>query len=261
MGDAAHTAHFAIGSGTKLAIEDAIELARQFDAHRRRRRAASRRCSRAYQELRRVDVLRLQNAARNAMEWFEVVRRALLRPLEPEQFMYSMLTRSPAHQPREPAPARRATGSRATSAGSPSAPASARRPASRPPPPMFTPFTRARRDAEEPHRRLADGAVLGGRRRGRRLPPRPPRRARDGRRRPGLRRDDLRLADARITPGCPGLWNEPSSAAAGSASSTSCTRNTDAKIGIQLGHAGAKGSTQRGLGRHRPAAATRATGR
>src|SRR5690606_32391974 len=48
----------------------------------------------AYEELRRVDVARIQNAARNAMEWFEVVGTRYADQLEPEQFMYSMLTRS-----------------------------------------------------------------------------------------------------------------------------------------------------------------------
>ena len=72
MGDAVHTAHFAIGSGTKLALEDAIELTRQFQ-----RLGATREhipeVLAAYQEARRIETLRLQNAAWNAMEWFEAV--------------------------------------------------------------------------------------------------------------------------------------------------------------------------------------------
>src|ERR1700733_12375996 len=93
VGDAAHTAHFAIGSGTKLALDDAIELARQFDA---RGHAVERipETLTAYEEIRRVDVARIQNAARNAMEWFEVVGRRYADSLEPPQFFYSMLTRS-----------------------------------------------------------------------------------------------------------------------------------------------------------------------
>ena len=47
-----------------------------------------------YQAARAVDVLRLQNAAWNAMEWFEVCGERYCDQLEPEQFMYSMLTRS-----------------------------------------------------------------------------------------------------------------------------------------------------------------------
>ncbi len=93
MGDAAHTAHFAIGSGTKLAIEDAIELRKQFDRFGHER-AAIPAVLEAYEDVRRVDVARIQNAARNAMEWFEVVGARYADTLEPEQFMYSMLTRS-----------------------------------------------------------------------------------------------------------------------------------------------------------------------
>lgn len=93
MGDAAHTAHFAIGSGTKLAIDDAIELARQFNEIGHGVETIPSVLS-VYEEIRRVDVARIQNAARNAMEWFEVVGRRYADSLEPEQFMYSMLTRS-----------------------------------------------------------------------------------------------------------------------------------------------------------------------
>ncbi|MEY4738439.1 MAG: hypothetical protein RL302_2758, partial [Pseudomonadota bacterium] len=91
MGDAVHTAHFAIGSGTKLAIEDAIELTHQFkllgDSPDKIGEVLS-----TYQELRRVETLRLQNAAWNAMEWFEVCGGRYCDQLAPEQFMYSMLT-------------------------------------------------------------------------------------------------------------------------------------------------------------------------
>ena len=93
MGDAVHTAHFAIGSGTKLALEDAIELVSQFtdmgDTVDRIPEVLKR-----YQKVRAVDVIRLQNAAWNAMEWFEVCGERYCDQLEPEQFMYSMLTRS-----------------------------------------------------------------------------------------------------------------------------------------------------------------------
>ncbi len=87
IGDAAHTAHFSIGSGTKLAMEDAISLARHLRSGERAADALE-----TYQEERRTDALRLQNAARNSMEWFENVRRYV--KLEPEQFAYSLLTRS-----------------------------------------------------------------------------------------------------------------------------------------------------------------------
>lgn len=88
MGDAAHTAHFSIGSGTKLALEDAIGLAQCIDRHGTDIPAALA----AYEAERRVEVLKLQSAARNSMEWFENVPR--YTHLEPEQFAYSLLTRS-----------------------------------------------------------------------------------------------------------------------------------------------------------------------
>ena len=88
MGDAAHSAHFSIGSGTKLALEDAIALARAFDAHGSDVPAALA----AYEAERKIEVLRIQSAARNSTEWFENVAR--YTHLEPEQFAYSLLTRS-----------------------------------------------------------------------------------------------------------------------------------------------------------------------
>jgi anthraniloyl-CoA monooxygenase len=86
-GDAAHTAHFSIGSGTKLAFEDAIALADALHAGGERRAALE-----AYQEARRLEVLKLQSAARNSTEWFENVPRYV--GFEPLQFAYSLLTRS-----------------------------------------------------------------------------------------------------------------------------------------------------------------------
>jgi anthraniloyl-CoA monooxygenase len=88
MGDAAHTAHFSIGSGTKLALEDAIELARSLKTAGGDLRAGLAH----YQDVRSVEVLKIQNAARNSTEWFENVER--YAGLEPEQFAYSLLTRS-----------------------------------------------------------------------------------------------------------------------------------------------------------------------
>ncbi|MGH7500254.1 MAG: bifunctional salicylyl-CoA 5-hydroxylase/oxidoreductase [Longimicrobiales bacterium] len=92
VGDAAHTAHFSIGSGTKLAMEDAIVLARELSAltsvDSRSMAAALQR----YEDERKTEALRLQNAARNSMEWFENVKRYVR--LEPEQFAYALLTRS-----------------------------------------------------------------------------------------------------------------------------------------------------------------------
>ena len=122
IGDAAHTAHFSIGSGTKLAMEDAIALARV--AERAVRSLTSRvspaalaRPS-AYQDERSTEALRLQNAARNSMEWFENVRRYIHLP--PEQFAYSLLTRSQRVSHENLRLARSHVSRRAWSAGSPS---------------------------------------------------------------------------------------------------------------------------------------------
>jgi 2-polyprenyl-6-methoxyphenol hydroxylase-like FAD-dependent oxidoreductase len=88
VGDAAHTAHFSIGSGTKLAIEDAIALAH----HVRGRRSVAAALA-AYEAERRPMVEALQRAAQTSLEWFENTERYHGR-LEAVQFAYSLLTRS-----------------------------------------------------------------------------------------------------------------------------------------------------------------------
>jgi len=88
LGDAAHTAHFSIGSGTKLALEDAIKLAQVLNRPGLDRGAALA----EYQAERNLEVLKLQNSARNSTEWFETLERYL--HFEPIQFAYSLLTRS-----------------------------------------------------------------------------------------------------------------------------------------------------------------------
>ncbi len=87
IGDAAHTAHFSIGSGTKLAMEDAISLVRHVAGASELRDALE-----SYQGERALEVLKLQSAARNRMEWFENVDR--YTHFEPWQFAYSLLTGS-----------------------------------------------------------------------------------------------------------------------------------------------------------------------
>lgn len=87
LGDSSATAHFSIGSGTKLAVESAIALADFVHSEDSLEKAFQR-----YQEDRRLDVMRLQSAARNSTEWFEDVERYL--HLDPVQLNYSMLTRS-----------------------------------------------------------------------------------------------------------------------------------------------------------------------
>ncbi len=88
LGDAAHTAHFSIGSGTKLALEDAIKLAEVLNRPGLPRDDALA----EYQAERNLEVLKLQNSARNSTEWFETLDRYL--HFEPIQFAYSLLTRS-----------------------------------------------------------------------------------------------------------------------------------------------------------------------
>ncbi|MFA6266047.1 MAG: bifunctional salicylyl-CoA 5-hydroxylase/oxidoreductase [Pseudolabrys sp.] len=87
LGDSAATAHFSIGSGSKLALESAIALANYLDSEPDMAAAFAR-----YEDERRFEVLRLQSAARNSTEWFEEVERYL--HLDPVQFNYSLLTRS-----------------------------------------------------------------------------------------------------------------------------------------------------------------------
>jgi len=239
MGDAVHTAHFAIGSGTKLAIEDAIELTRQFQAQGDAPENIGDVLAR-YQELRRIETLRLQNAAWNAMEWFEVCGERYCDQLEPEQFMYSMLTRSQriSHENlrlRDRAwleGYERWFGER-TGLDSPT-----------PVPPMFTPY-RVRgtqlknRVVVSPMAQYSavDGVVgdyhlvhLGAR-------------AMGG---AGLVFAEMTCTspDARITPGCPGLWTDEQGAAWKRIVDW-VHAHTDARIAVQIGHAGAKGSTRR----------------
>jgi anthraniloyl-CoA monooxygenase len=240
MGDAAHTAHYSIGSGTKLALEDAIELARCFSTHGGE---GMDRVLSVYEELRAVEVLKIQSAARNSMEWFENVDR--YTGLEAEQFAYSMLTRS-QRIPHENLRLRDAgyvaryedfvAEHAFAQAGLPMPPSQ------RPIPPMLTPF-RARgvvlknRIVVSPMAQYSavDGIPgdyhlvhLGAR-------------AMGG---AGMVFAEMTCTspDARITPGCPGLWND--------AQRDAWRRivdfvhaETDAKIAMQLGHAGAKGST------------------
>ena len=87
MGDAAATGHFSIGSGSRLAFDSAISLANYLHSEPTIESAFER-----YQAERRLEVLRLQSAARNSLEWFEHVERYL--DLDPVQFNYSLLTRS-----------------------------------------------------------------------------------------------------------------------------------------------------------------------
>ncbi|MET3926034.1 bifunctional salicylyl-CoA 5-hydroxylase/oxidoreductase [Devosia sp. 2618] len=241
MGDAAHTAHFAIGSGTKLAIEDAIELTRQFNIHGHDK-AAIPAVLHDYEEIRRVDVARIQNAARNAMEWFEVVGRRYADQLEPEQFMYSMLTRSQriSHENLRLRDAKWLEGYERWFAADAGLNVE---PDKRSLPPMLTPFTvrgvtLQNRIVVSPMAMYsaADGLIddfhmvhLGSRAMG------------------GAALVFAEMTcvspDGRITPGCLGLWNEQQ-AVGWKRLADFVHTNSGAKLGIQLGHAGRKGSTK-----------------
>jgi anthraniloyl-CoA monooxygenase len=241
MGDAAHTAHFAIGSGTKLAIDDAIELTNQFNklGHGKDKIPA---VLEAYEEVRRVDVARIQNAARNAMEWFEVVGARYADTLEPEQFMYSMLTRSQriSHENLRLRDRNWLEGYERWFAKKAGLDTSGN---DRCLPPMFTPYTvrgttLANRIVMSPMAMYSanDGLIsdfhlvhIGSR-------------AMGG---AGLVFGEMTCVspDARITPGCLGLWNDEQ--AEGWKRLVEFVHfNTPAKVGIQIGHAGRKGATR-----------------
>ena len=243
MGDAVHTAHFAIGSGTKLAIEDAIELTRLFrdegdevkHTHARLDELLVR-----YQQARNLDVLRLQNAAWNAMEWFEAVDSRYADTLEPEQFVYSLLTRSQriSHENlrlRDKAYVARVEAWIANRSGLTLTAV----------PPMLTPFKLrelliTNRVVVSPMAMYSahDGTpgdfhlvhlgarALGG---------------------AGLIYTEMTCpsADARITPGCAGMYTEEHRLA-WTRIVDFIKRNSNAKVALQLGHAGPKGSTQLG---------------
>jgi anthraniloyl-CoA monooxygenase len=241
IGDAAHTVHYAIGSGTKLALEDAMELTRQFNAFGHEAGAIPA-VLEAYDQVRRIDVARIQNAARNAMQWFEVVGERYAGTLEPEQFMYSLLTRSQriSHENlrlRDRAWLEGYERWFATRTGLDG------RQHERIPPPMFTPFkirsvTLPNRIVVSPmavysaedglpndfHLVHLGSRALGG---------------------AGLIFGEMTCVspDARITPGCLGLWNEQQ-AAGWKRIVDFIHANSDAKAAIQLGHAGRKGATK-----------------
>jgi anthraniloyl-CoA monooxygenase len=245
IGDAAHTAHFSIGSGTKLGFEDAISLARHLEGVGQEGRAQGA-LLRAYQAEREVEALKLQSAARNSMTWFEEIPRYLAYGTK--QFAYALLTRSQrvSHENlrlRDRAwleGVEREFAQRAAEQVGAEAP-----PTTRPVPPMFTPFRL--RGLRLPNRIVVSPMSMYS--------------ARDG------LPDDWHLVhygalakggaglvytemtdvsrDARISPGCAGIWNDAQEAAwqriVGFVHA-----HTPAKFCLQLGHAGPKASTRVG---------------
>lgn len=236
LGDAAHTAHFSIGSGTKLALEDAIKLAQLLNRPGLSLEAAMD----EYVAERNLEVLKLQNSARNSTEWFETLER--YTHFEPLQFAYSLLTRSQriSHEnlrlrDREWLEGverwfwKRATNGRSNKTA----------------PPMFAPFTMREMTVENritvspmAMYSAVDGTpndfhfvhlgerALGG---------------------AGLVFTEMTCVspEGRISPGCTGMWNDDH-VVAWKRIVDFVHANSKAKICLQLGHSGAKGSTKLG---------------
>lgn len=227
IGDAAHTAHFSIGSGTKLAVEDALALAATLEEHSALPEALA-----AYEAERRAVVLSTQRAARASLEWFEDL--ATYVDQSAHQFAFNLLTRS-----------RRVTHGnlRLRDPGFVSA---VERAADIPEgtPPMFTPFrlgglTLRNRvvvsamdmySAEDGlpgdfHLVHLGARALGG---------------------AGLVMTEMVCVspEGRITPGCTGLWDGQQARAWRRITDFVHTRSPDTAIGVQLGHSGRKGSTR-----------------
>jgi anthraniloyl-CoA monooxygenase len=236
LGDAAHTAHFSIGSGTKLALEDAIKLAEMLNRPNMSLAAGLD----EYVAERNLEVLKLQNSARNSTEWFETLER--YTHFEPLQFAYSLLTRSQriSHENLRVrdagwlAEVERWFWNRATNGQSDKAA-----------PPMFAPFKLREMQVENrvtvspmAMYSAADGTpndfhfvhygerAIGG---------------------AGLLFTEMTCVspEGRITPGCTGMWNADH-VAAWKRIVDFVHAQSKAKICLQLGHSGAKGSTRLG---------------
>lgn len=238
IGDAAHTAHFSVGSGTKLAMEDAIALADALRAEPDVPTALA-----AYEEERRPLVESLQRAAQASLQWFEGTERYM--DTEPVQFAFNLLTRSlrithedlRLRDPRLTAQIDRWFAEQASRQSGVLIDLEDR------PPPLFTPFRL--RDMVLVNRVVVsamcqysaeDGSPtdwhfvhLGSR-------------AVGG---AGLVFSEMTdiSREARISPGCAGMYR-PEHVAAWKRIVEFVHDNTEAKIGLQLGHAGRKGSTR-----------------
>ncbi len=234
VGDAAHTAHFSIGSGTKLAMEDSIALVDALLRHDLRVPAALA----AYEEARHVDVLKLQKAARTSQAWFENASR--YQGQNPLAFAFNLMTRSQRITyenlaARDPDLVERVTEWFGATHGGP------RRADGRAAPPMFAPFEARgvrleNRVVVSPmcQYRAVDGRVgdwhlvhLGSF-------------ARGG---PGLVFTEMTdvSPEARISLGCAGIWSDEH-VAAWRRVVEFVHAESPSKIGLQLGHAGRKGS-------------------
>ncbi|MGW4437051.1 bifunctional salicylyl-CoA 5-hydroxylase/oxidoreductase [Streptomyces sp. NPDC004596] len=227
LGDAAHTAHFSIGSGTKLAVEDALALAACVEEQPDVPRALA-----AYEAERKPVVASTQRAARASLEWFENLGLYLGQP--PRQFAFNLLTRS-RRVTHDNLRLRDAhfTGAVEREFGCPPGT-----------PPMFTPFrlrglTLRNRVVVSPMDMYsaADGVpgdfhlvhlgarALGG---------------------AGLVMTEMVCVseEGRITPGCTGLYTGRQAEAWRRITDFVHRRSPGTAIGVQLGHSGRKGSTR-----------------
>lgn len=238
LGDAAHTAHFSIGSGTKLAMEDAIALAEAFAGDDTVSEALIK-----YETQRKPAVASVQRAAQCSLEWFESARRYM--HFAPERFNFSLLTRSMriTHdnlRVRDPELVRNADSWFEGEEPKEEASAALRRPL----PPMFKDFTLremrlsnrvvvspmcqySAEDGVPNHWHLVHlgSRAIGG---------------------AGLVIAEMTdvSPDGRISPGCTGLY-ATEHVHAWKQIVDFVHQHSAAKIAIQLGHAGRKGSTQR----------------
>jgi len=232
MGDAAHTAHFSIGSGTKMAMEDSIALVKALLDTKDNVAAALE----LYETERRPIVERTQKAAQDSLEWFENVKR--YREQDPTQFAFSLLTRSKRItfdnlKLRDPGFAEQVRTWH--QARTPNAPKTA--------PAMFTPFKL--RDLELPNRVVVSPMCMYSAEEG--IPndfhfTHYLARALGG---AGLLMTEMTNVsrDARITPGCTGMYDEEQ-LVAWRRIVNAVHDMSPTKIGMQLGHAGRKASTK-----------------
>ncbi|MFC5728051.1 MULTISPECIES: bifunctional salicylyl-CoA 5-hydroxylase/oxidoreductase [Nocardioides] len=230
LGDAAHTAHFSIGSGTKLAMEDALALAACLHEHPTVPAALE-----AYETERKPVVESTQRAAQASLEWFENI--GMYAEQDPAQFVFNLLTRSRRItfenlKDRDGDFAARMEAEFARHQG-----------VSEVAPAMFQPvrigdlelknrvmlspmdmYSATAGVPNEFHLVHLGSKALGG---------------------AGLVMTEMTCVspEGRITPGCPGLWTDEQAAAWTRVTEFVHDRST-AKIGVQLGHSGRKGSTK-----------------
>ncbi len=238
IGDAAHTAHFSIGSGTKLAMEDAIALVDAIVRHPPRHHRDVEAALVAYQESRWLDVAKLQRSAETSQAWFEDIGR--YRDVPAEAFTMSMMTRSKRVTHANLRLRDRGFVDAVDRWFADAAGVAADAPV---PPPMFTPlrlrglelvnrvvvspmcqYSATDGMPDDWHLVHLGSRAVGG---------------------AGLVMAEMTdvSEDARITPGCAGIYTDGH--VAGWRRITEFVHgNSRAKIGLQLGHAGRKGSTR-----------------